>query len=141
MVAFATNLTLLCMYHTIICNVHLEHPDSKQSRVLHPTEQRIVSIRECPRAQGFRDFDQFGMHGTKRLTLKRIGPGTKRSSTRPRKDNSTIMTRYARKSPRNGGIIISHHALKTRPHPYPNHKDSRLTTMGTHGTKGTKRFF
>ena len=29
----------------ITCNVHPEHPDSKQSRVLFPTEQRIVSIR------------------------------------------------------------------------------------------------
>ena len=55
-------------FSTIICNVH---PDSKQGRVLHPTEPRIVSIRECARAQGFRDSDQF--YGSVQDKYRQIG--------------------------------------------------------------------
>ena len=55
-------------FSTIICNVH---PDSKQGRVLHPTEPRIVSIRECARAQGFRDSDQF--YGSLQDKYRQIG--------------------------------------------------------------------
>ena len=35
------------------------HPDGKQGRVLHPQEDRIISVRESARAQGFPDWAEF----------------------------------------------------------------------------------
>ncbi|XP_011350631.1 DNA (cytosine-5)-methyltransferase 1 isoform X1 [Ooceraea biroi] len=37
-------------------------PMGKQGRVLHPTQNRVVSVRECARSQGFRD--SFRFYGT-----------------------------------------------------------------------------
>jgi DNA (cytosine-5)-methyltransferase 1 len=36
-------------------------PMGKQGRVLHPTQNRVVSVRECARSQGFPDTFKF--HG------------------------------------------------------------------------------
>nr|CAD7460747.1 unnamed protein product [Timema tahoe] len=38
------------------------NPQGKQGRVLHPQEDRIISIRECARSQGF--FDTFHFYGS-----------------------------------------------------------------------------
>ena len=35
------------------------HPEGKQGRVIHPEENRILSVREVARAQGFPDSAQF----------------------------------------------------------------------------------
>ena len=43
-------------FSTVIRSVH---PDGKQGRCLHPDQPRLVSIRECARAQGFHDNVQF----------------------------------------------------------------------------------
>ena len=37
-------------------------PMGKQGRVLHPEQNRLVSVRECARSQGFPDWYRF--HGT-----------------------------------------------------------------------------
>ena len=34
-------------------------PGGKQGRVLHPEDDRVVSVRECARSQGFRDSFKF----------------------------------------------------------------------------------
>ena len=34
------------------------HPDGKQGQVLHPEEDRILSVRECARSQGIPDFSE-----------------------------------------------------------------------------------
>jgi DNA (cytosine-5)-methyltransferase 1 len=34
-------------------------PSAKGSRLLHPTQKRILTVRECARAQGFPDHYQF----------------------------------------------------------------------------------
>jgi DNA (cytosine-5)-methyltransferase 1 len=35
------------------------HPDAKQGRVVHPEQNRLISVRECARSQGFHDNVQF----------------------------------------------------------------------------------
>ena len=39
-------------FSTIVTNIH---PDGKQGRVIHPEEDRLLSVRECARGQGFPD--------------------------------------------------------------------------------------
>ena len=34
-------------------------PEGKQGRVLHPEENRVLSVRECARSQGFPDYSEF----------------------------------------------------------------------------------
>ncbi|KAH7100126.1 S-adenosyl-L-methionine-dependent methyltransferase, partial [Auriculariales sp. MPI-PUGE-AT-0066] len=43
-------------FNTLVGNVH---PTAKQSRIIHPSQYRIVSIREQARAQGFCDWFRF----------------------------------------------------------------------------------
>ena len=43
-------------FSTVVTNVH---PDGKQGRVIHPEENRLLSVRECARAQGFPDSAKF----------------------------------------------------------------------------------
>ena len=35
------------------------HPDGIQGRVIHPEENRVLSVRECARSQGFPDCSEF----------------------------------------------------------------------------------
>jgi DNA (cytosine-5)-methyltransferase 1 len=35
------------------------HPEGKQGRVLHPEQDRVLSVRECARSQGFPDYAEF----------------------------------------------------------------------------------
>jgi len=41
------------------CAMTLVSPNIKQSWLLHPSQKRIVSVRECARAQGFPDYYEF----------------------------------------------------------------------------------
>ena len=43
-------------FSTIVTNIH---PDGKQGRVIHPEENRLLSVRECARSQGFPDWASF----------------------------------------------------------------------------------
>ena len=43
-------------FHTTVTN---PEPMGKQGRVLHPTQDRVVSVRECARSQGFPDWYKF----------------------------------------------------------------------------------
>ena len=43
-------------FSSVVTNVT---PDGKQGRVIHPNENRLLSIRENARAQGFPDWAQF----------------------------------------------------------------------------------
>ena len=46
-------------------------PGSKQGRVIHPDQDRLVSIRECARSQGFGDTTQFS--GTITEKYRQVG--------------------------------------------------------------------
>merc|ERR1711872_63902 len=46
-------------------------PMGKQGRVLHPTQNRLVSVRECARSQGFPDHYRF--HGSALEKHRQIG--------------------------------------------------------------------
>nr|CAD7585555.1 unnamed protein product [Timema genevievae] len=47
------------------------NPQGKQGRVLHPQEDRIISIRECARSQGF--FDTFRFYGSIAERYRQVG--------------------------------------------------------------------
>nr|CAD7266468.1 unnamed protein product [Timema shepardi]CAD7577265.1 unnamed protein product [Timema californicum] len=47
------------------------NPQGKQGRVIHPQEDRIITIRECARSQGF--FDTFHFYGTIAERYRQVG--------------------------------------------------------------------
>ncbi|XP_017883668.1 DNA (cytosine-5)-methyltransferase PliMCI-like [Ceratina calcarata] len=51
--------------------VTIPEPMGKQGRVLHPVQNRVVSVRECARSQGFPDYYQF--HGEINDKHRQIG--------------------------------------------------------------------
>ncbi|CAB4065194.1 DNMT1 [Lepeophtheirus salmonis] len=55
-------------FQTIVTN---PEPMGKQGRVLHPEQNRVVSVRECARSQGF--VDSFKFFGSMADKYKQIG--------------------------------------------------------------------
>ena len=55
-------------FSTTVTNIH---PDGKQGRVIHPEENRLLSVRELARSQGFPDSANFC--GNMNAQYKQIG--------------------------------------------------------------------